>query len=418
MKYRLRLLLHLLPVALLLVLALLVQQHGVLPYLDARYNGDYSNYLALAIQPFGSSNPLAQQAPFLWRLLTPLIVHVLPVSPVYGFWLVTLAGLVGTVLALEWLLSGLGLLFPAVLAGGFAFVLLGPATGFLLWDDMLVDPLALCLLALIVAAAIHQHGKLLLSLVLLGALAKEVTLLGTVFAVLWGWKRCREMVGWSLAALALGMLVQTLLRILILPTPPYTFLSAFEISTGYTSFSPLSFLELCGYEGARLIESLLGAWGIMLPLAVLQLRHVPQFWRTYSTFLVLAIGAILQILIATDLERLVIYGFPAIIAACCFEVEYLAARWQCSRWYFWLPVFFIEGAFWFPYAGWSAITNGKLEQLDAPYRILAGGILALTAGILIWMLLTRKQHARSMQSRPECSPQGPALSQSKQPGPD
>src|SRR5579859_6374408 len=114
------------PLALLAGLAALVRGHWQLPYPDARWAyADHYRYIAIAQQPFGSSNPLAHEPPFCWRILTPLVVHLLPLPTLDGFWLVTLAGLAGAVLALQWALRGLGLPTGAVAAGGLVLVLLG-----------------------------------------------------------------------------------------------------------------------------------------------------------------------------------------------------------------------------------------------------------------------------------------------------
>ncbi len=388
-----RLLLFLLPVGVLLLLAFWVQAHGQIPYPDARLAfGDHYRYIALARHPFGSTDPLTQEAPFLWRILTPVVVHLLPVSPLTGFWIVTIAGLVGTTLALEWILQGLGLPPEAVLAGALAFVLLGPATGFSLWDYPLVEPLALCFLTLQVGCAVHGHRRMLLLVAVVGALAKETTLLGSLFAVAWAWKQQRALLPWSLAALLESVGTQTALRLFFPSASPYTLLGAFEFSIGVQTITPYILTVLPLVEMERLLAATLGAWEIMLPLALLQLRHPPRFWRTYPAFLLLLVGAAAQIFIATDLERLAVYGFPSMIAACCFEIEYLAARWSVSRWILWPPVLLVEAYVWWFYASWP-LSDGfvSLTFVDLPHRILAGGVAIAALSILAVLIRTRQR---------------------------
>src|SRR5205814_9639780 len=97
--------------------------------------GDHLRDVALAHQPFGSADPLTRQAPYAWRVLTPLAVWAMPFSVTTGFWIVTLLGLGATTLGLEWFLSGFGLPRPSAVAGGLAFVAFMPACAWTLYDS-------------------------------------------------------------------------------------------------------------------------------------------------------------------------------------------------------------------------------------------------------------------------------------------
>ncbi len=87
----------------------------------------------------------------------------------------------------------------------------------------------------------------------------------------------------------------------------------------------------------------------LFPLALLQLRHHPNFWRSLacSGFL---LGATAQIIVSTDVERVVVYGFPVIIAACCWEVEWIARAARWAAWLPWLVIWAIEAPVWGLYA--------------------------------------------------------------------
>jgi hypothetical protein len=119
------------PAALLLALAALVRLHGRLPYPDSRYAvGDHERYMAITLQPWGSPGPLAHQPPFSWRVLTPWLVHALHVVGGFSirdaFWLITLAGLLGATVGLQWFLRGLGLSQRATVAGALPSCCWGP----------------------------------------------------------------------------------------------------------------------------------------------------------------------------------------------------------------------------------------------------------------------------------------------------
>lgn len=380
------------PLVLLAGLAALVRGHWQLPYPDTRWAyADHYRYIAMAEQPFSSSSPLAHEPPFCWRILTPLVVHLLPLPTLDGFWLVTLVGLAGTVLALQWALRGLGLPTGAVAAGGLVLVLLGPATGFDLWAYQLVDPLALCLTTLMIGSAIHRRGGLLLPLAILGALTKETTLLGPLFALAWSYsERDRRRQWWSALALLAAVGVLAALHLLIVPSRPYSILG--EATQVYLPFLPVAFtrwtpLALAFHIALRPVAATVGAWGALFPLALLQVWHAPRVWRKYPAFVVLIGAATAQILISWDVERVVIYAFPVVIATSAFEIEHLAQRWRCSRWVLWLPVLAIETFFWVSFAGWSVLARnpGTYWPLDDPLRLVASVFLLSTAGIVIWL---------------------------------
>ena len=287
---------------------------------------DAYRYVAMAQQPFGSSNPAAHNAPFAWRLLTPLLVYLLPLPTLTGFWIVTLLGLAAATLALVWLLRGFGLPEETAIAGGLAFVFLMPATGFTLFDDKLVDPLAFALLTLALAACVHRRGWLQLLSLTLCALDKETALFGAIFAIAWSWQqRDRLLLRWSLASLFVVLAALTLMRVFI-PASDYNLSSTLFYVTVDSVVNPI-----------RLVLAFDGAWGILLPLAFASrwFRHCPAAWLLW-------LAATAQVCISYDIERVVVYAFPVMIAASCWTIETLAKSWHISRWWLWMPVFALE----------------------------------------------------------------------------
>jgi hypothetical protein len=174
----------LLLVVALLFLALLVYRHGRLAYPNGHPDWDNYSYIAMAEHPF-SSSLLAGEPPFCWRILTPLIVHALPVSVLTGFWTVTVSCLILTAVMLYWLLLGLGVSSMSALFGALCFVVLAPATEFNLWDYMLTDPLSFFLLTASMACAIHRKWFPMFAFCILLSFSKELALPAAVFAVLW-----------------------------------------------------------------------------------------------------------------------------------------------------------------------------------------------------------------------------------------
>lgn len=320
------------------VLAAFVAWQGHRPFLNVAFSlEDRYRYLALAEQPFGASTAFAREPPYVWRLLTPTLVHILPLPITTGFTLVTLVGLAGATLALVWLLRGLELPPSAAVAGGIAFVCLMPATGFNLYDGLLVDPLGFALLTLALAAAVHQRGIVLLVALVLCAFDKEVAVLGGIFAVAWFWRRNLLYLRWSIACLIITLLVLFSIHSLIQGSRPYGLL-------GTALFVNQQALQQ-GLMGQRMLLATVGTWGILLPFAC----AAPRFWRTPANLLFLT-AVTAQVLVSSDVERVVVYAFPVIIAACCCTIESLAASWRVSRWLFWLPVFALELSWSYTYA--------------------------------------------------------------------
>jgi hypothetical protein len=327
---------------------------------------DQYRYVAMAQHPFGPQ-ALVHEPPFCWRLLAPLIVHVMPMSAIAGFWWLTVLSLIGATLALMWFLRGLGLPRGATVAGGSAFVLLTYVSGFTLWDYMLVDPLAIALLTLTMACAVHRRGPLLVLTLLALAVTKETALLGGLFGLVWAWEhRDARMVRWASAGLAAAALVFVAIHVVVPADQPYNVLTQLRLWSGIRHNS-LAYFE------SRASASMVDAWSVLLPLAALQLLHAPRVWRMRS-FIILLAGAYAQMFIASDVQRLVVYASPVVIAACAFEVEYLA-RWSTiSRWWFWGPTLLLEAVWWLgTYATW--------------YRAVRTPLVLVLIGHSIWVVL-------------------------------
>lgn len=253
-------------------------------------------------------------APFCWRVGVPWLVRALPIDTAQAFWLVTLAGLALGCAALMWMLDGLGLPRRSVAGGGMAFVFLGPATGVNLHDYFLVDPIALGLLALACAAAVRRRPALAAAATVAPAFVKEPAVLAAAFALgLAIERRDRVAARWAGAALVMAVTVLALLRLLVEPSAPYSFMS--EMGRVWPAMTAVEWT-------VKILGATTLAWSVWLPVAVLQLWHPPCLWRSlpFATLFTLATA---QILAATHTERVVVYAFPAVLAACALEIEYL-----------------------------------------------------------------------------------------------
>jgi hypothetical protein len=367
-----RLLLYGGPVALLLVLAGVVRAHGQMPFPDARLAyGDQYRYIAMAEH---ARSPLADQAPFAWRVVTPWLVSMLPAPTLLGFWWVTVAGLAATTLAVEWFLLGIGLRDTTTAAGATAFVMLGPATGYALWAYTYADAVPLFCLTLALGCAVRHHGAALFVVVLIGALAKESIVLAPLFAAALAWTTSdTRLLRWAGLSLLGAVLVLVGLRLLIPTLGVYSPLGKFVFVYVPPSLTAGSILYAIAITVGRVLAATIGTWTGLLPFALLWMRWPGSKAHLRVPLLVVIVCAAAQILVAEDVERLAAYAAPAVIAASALATESIAARWQRSPWALWAPIFVVLAYFWLPYAGWPQHANVyvSLGTLDEGHRLLA-----------------------------------------------
>jgi hypothetical protein len=139
---------------------------------------------------------------------------------------------------------------------------------------------------------------------------------------------------WVGAGAALSLLLLLAIRSGIPGSPSYSLFH--EFSSIYIPIPPFKDL-------ARILIGATGlTWGVLLPLASLQLVHAPRMWRRYPGLAILLCLATAQILVAWDTERVVIGGFAAVIAATAFEIEFLASRTGLRAIYLWGATFIGE----------------------------------------------------------------------------
>lgn len=409
--------LWLVPLGVLGLLAALTAWHGTIPYPDAHYDfADHVHYLAVAAQPFGSRDPLAQEAPYCWRVLAPLVVHVL--HQVLGFPLTgafqveTLLALAGATLGIWWLLGGLRFGGEVRLAGTLAFVLLGPAMTFNLWMPYLVDPLALAIGTWMLALAVHRVWWPLPLLALAGALTKETTLLPLICVVVLAWST-RQRVGlWvAVASLAVALVTLATLHLLIASRGGWTWEVIFDqFWVKPVQSTPLpALLTIPWLVSARLLGGTVGAWLLLLPLAL-----VGALWGTFArrrhvAWIILWAGSLAATLEVFDADREAVFAAAAVIPAACLGLECLVDRWHCSRWAIWAPILIVQAYWSLGYAAWDGLPVITSRGVQLPTLPLFGFLgherqlltilsLLLSAGVLGYWLLTHRR--RTPQALP------------------
>ena len=367
------------PLVSLLALAGVVRAHGQLPYPNISYiTWDHYKYIAMAMSPLGA-DPLVHQAPFCWRILTPWLVHILPLSVTTGFWVVTVAGLALATLGLMWFLRALGLSHAAAVAGGLAFVLLPQATGFTLWDYMLVDPLALALQVIAMACAVSRRGPWLVCALALNAFAKETVLFAALFALSHALERRDwRMLRWSVIGLGVSGAILLGLHVAIQSGQSYSLLQQFQVVNAVYGKNVLFIVY-------RVVDTFGGTWGILLPLAVLQTLHAPRVSLRPSFFL-LFLAATAQVLVAVNSGRVVVYAYPVVIAAALFEIEYLAAQYRFPRGLLWTVIALAQAPWVMDWTRlWSAPSRYTLE---VDLLVVEAVLCMASATIFAWAIVS------------------------------
>lgn len=319
---------YLLPFLALAVCAAVIAQVGTAPFPDSLVADD-RRYMAMAAHPF-SADIFVRLAPYCWRLLVPLTVHLLPLPTLTGFWVATVVGLAVLVFAVMWLLDALDFSQTTVIAGGLATVLFGPMTFASLWDYRMVDAVSCALLTLSIAAAVRRHGLWLLAFLALGAAGKETIVFGVVFAVLWTLEsRDRRMLGFACAGAVLVAAILLTIRFLVHP--------AMENSLPLLVGDVANMLwRQPAVAVTLLVGSVWGTWGLLSPFIAAQFIPLTDVRRSRAVTYTLMAGTG-QLLLAAD-ERAVAMVFPAAIVAAAYAIERFANHVQLPAIALWIPI--------------------------------------------------------------------------------
>lgn len=303
------------------------------PHTSLRLPSDYLNYEPMARNPF-STDPTAHQAPFCWRVLTPWLVFGLTklgMSLQYGFLLISIVSLCGAVMGVYILLR----LFGATLWEALAITLLVQAqyvVGLLgLWDFERTDPLSYFLLILAFILYWRNKPRWLVLVLALAALNRETALFAVAaFAgeqiIHRDWRRLKAF----LPAYIVPILILLILHIAIYQVGSYNLLGQIgatwniRANLAGRSSTVMMFGNINSY-GLNIYHLTINAFGLLLPLLFLQLIHPPYVLRRTEVWIFLLL-TVIQIVFATDNERLMFIAFPIVAVAAWYELRWLAQR--------------------------------------------------------------------------------------------
>lgn len=329
---------YFIPLIIIIIQATFVFNKGLQPYPNPKFpTDDPYKYVAMAKNPF-SDDALARFPPFSWRILTPWIIHFSNLPTLTGFYIVTLSSLAGTCIALIWFLRGLGLNRYYAVSGTIAFLLLPAATWVPLWAYISTEPLSFFLLLMVMGSSVHKKPVMMLIFSLLLALSKEIVIFAVIFSIILSMEcKNKRLLIWSIFSLFGTIIILISLRIFI--PGHYNFIGYIK-----SNYLPLSLNVIF----LRLSLATFGTWLFLLPLALLQYFH-PPFMLKRISFVIFIILCTSQIMVSSNIDRVVIYGFPVVVASATYEIKYLCNKFKLPNKLFWAILWILGASFWIIY---------------------------------------------------------------------
>lgn len=274
-------------------------------------------YVAMAEAPAVFTMP-----PFGYRVLVPALAHALPLALEDAFYLLSVLGLLLT--------SVVGYVFfrcfgysHSIALIGLVFLGAAPQVRLYLSNYFLVDPLALALMTAVLVSIEREANGRTAFLLLIASLAKESAffVLPVLYLTL---SRSRWVDG---AALRKALLIA-------LPAVAAALLLRFAWSGGFAWFPyrpPPALMRESWYgdfgSWERLWRYLFGYLAI-LAAANAASAGLRSFAIRYSPYLALTLA---QLLVATDAQRLLYFGFPVVIPLALAEFDRISRR--LPEWY-------------------------------------------------------------------------------------
>jgi hypothetical protein len=307
--------------ALSLTVAVFVRAHAA-PAPWHYFAHDQQVYLAIARAPF-SDAPQVHHASGSWRLLPPLAARYIGMplgGPERGFLVLTFAMfamLPGACLA--WLMA-LGVSRASALWCAAVMAIAPAVVGLLAWDVVRVDAVGLLLLFLVATAAVRGRGTWVCLTIAALSFTKETALLGAFFALAWAACVDRRLLPAAVLSVVLAVAIRSLLQWWIVPSPEYPFDNLKDFRVVMSSMSAT-------YAARRLLLTTAGTWNLLLPLMAAGMASRRWTGRELALTGALAVTMI-QLVFATDNERVVAAGYPFVLAWCALQLDAMDERWR------------------------------------------------------------------------------------------
>ena len=271
-------------------------------YLGITFVNGFSKILSYDSQSYFEMSYMSFQnvtAPYIYRILTPFLVHIFPCDHVTGFILINLTSLFLTAVLFYYYLKKLNFSQIHSFIGVLLF-LLSSTVIFSMYDIVLVDFLSFLFFLLAFYAILCENDNVYLIVLIFGVLNKETILLTLPL--------------YFLFKLSDNRLVESLKSTILVAIIPLVLFICIRYYFGFTSyFSVFTIKETLLYisqTNTILVNPYL-AFGTLWIIILYNVRFVKNVFLKKSLYILPFI--FLQILIATDIFRALFLAFPIII---------------------------------------------------------------------------------------------------------
>lgn len=281
---------------------------------------EHQDYINISEFPFYSGN-----APFVWRILLPAIVHYIPFPKYYSFFCISVSALISTAVLIYFILKKSGFDKEYSFYGLILFLSLVWAVRFNIIEFWYPDSLLIFFICLTVYAIITRKKLLFVFALSIGVTVKE-TMIITIplyyFLSDINNSNNRLRILYENIILALpALLIFIILRFSISPTNNYNILNDLYGFTKYRIEAVLGIVSSLNYEvvnnqpqwltaAINIYRLSFGAFSGLLFIILLNPKSNKKILSHYGIFIILVY---LQIFIAYDSERLLVLCFIPII---------------------------------------------------------------------------------------------------------
>lgn len=288
---------------------------------------DHRRYIAMAGElPGFSASALAREAPFCWRILSPLLVYGATRAGLdlhLAYWASTMLFLILFLFALFRYLAALGFGATQALLGTTLASLMPGAVRWYTYQYWMPDPPCLFLVVLGLQLVLRGPHVALSLVALAGLLTRETWLLVIVYALVrWarvdGWRRALRR---GLAVFGLPLVALVAVRLWIVPQAGPTALGA--------AWEMLAFRARHWFEN-QLYFATLGSFGVLVPLLLTRAGSILRFASQHPEDVALVAMAYASLAFANNTDRLLVYALPVLIPASLRAMDWLSREARLS----------------------------------------------------------------------------------------
>ncbi|WP_152418486.1 hypothetical protein [Haloarcula amylolytica] len=242
-------------------------------------------------------------APLCWRVLTPSLVKLLPLPLATSFMTISLASLALSGVLVYEISKAYGFKPCTAFVGTALFVNLSSVSGYYLYNFWLTDPIAYVFTLLGIYAVFTERNWLFLIALLVGVTAKESVLFVAPLYFTFPASKIinRGTIKRFATLVAPAVTILVLIRVSIRAGGEYSYVN---------TFLTIGVPRITGLDAEFLTKISVSAFGFLIVFPVFNLRKtIPTLFR-FLPFLILVYA---QLLVATDVARLIMMGFPAFV---------------------------------------------------------------------------------------------------------